>query len=218
MLYSYPQRKRKRKNFSYIELKVNDFVAVMHVETSHANLWQLRQSKALKWPISNTNVLDIFLPNVWHDFYYEWPCQKFQVSLYYWHGLFWSEECQRPRGGAPCQVDNPYIISQSFPGFTDPLPVPPSFWWSMETIFSCLLHLNIQGLLEPHCLFLRCPTHAGEMVAVTGSSSILGSWQKDKVILSGLSVAQEIFFLTPHQSVSGDPNGTTLAKWKPLAS
>ena len=98
---------QKRKNFSYIELKVNDFVAVMHVETSHANLWQLRQSKALKWPISNTNVLDIFLPNVWHDFYYEWPCQKFQVSLYYWHGLFWFEECQRPRGGAPCQVDNP---------------------------------------------------------------------------------------------------------------
>ena len=80
------------------------------------------------------------------------------------------------------------IISQSFPGFTDPLPVPPSFWWSTETIFSCLLHLNIQGLLEPHCIFLRCPTHAGEMVAVTGSSSILGSWQKDKVILGGLPV------------------------------
>ena len=48
-----------------------------------------------------------------------------------------------------------------------------------------------KGLFNLRCLWwtqwqldyflLRCSTHPGEVVAVTGSSSILGSWQKDKV-------------------------------------
>ena len=40
--------------------------------------------------------------------------------------------------------------------------------------------LDVYGELNDY-LLLRCSTHPGEVVAVTGSSSILGSWQKDKV-------------------------------------
>ena len=36
-------------------------------------------------------------------------------------------------------------------------------------------------LLDFGPLFPRCSTHPGEMLAVTGSSGLLGSWQKDKV-------------------------------------
>ena len=43
--------------------------------------------------------------------------------------------------------------------------------------------LDVYGELNDNLIIscLRCSTHPGEVVAVTGSSSILGSWQKDKV-------------------------------------
>ena len=43
--------------------------------------------------------------------------------------------------------------------------------------------LDVYGELNDNLIIscLSCSTHPGEIVAVTGSSSILGSWQKDKV-------------------------------------
>ena len=52
--------------------------------------------------------------------------------------------------------------------------------------------LDVYGELNDYFL-LRCSTHPGEVVAVTGSSSILGSWEKDKVkICSSVHISKNI--------------------------